>query len=344
MLGMRKLTHRPWLSAALAALLVSSTAAANTGLKPASGSGGGGGGGGTVTNVTATAPLTSSGGATPNITTSVADQTILGNNSGSTGAASALTVSAAQTMLGIQNASSVAITGGTIAGVTLSSSTITGATITASTLNMGGNAIAGNTTSAGTLTLNSTSHATKGMILLGSSTGLQFNEVTNQTSIGIATPDSASKIHAKFNGNSTILAYMENANNGTASISGFAAGGSDDRSGSVGYFMVTGSGYTTSGDLVAGSMMYQLVGGSGNIIFRQHQSAGTIDFATTTSDTIQLSILNNGTLKVGAASQAANGSVATAMSSLGPTGSHTTIQEWLTIQNSSGTQRWIPMF
>lgn len=40
----------------------------------------------------------------------------------------------------------------------------------------------------------------------------------------------------------------------------------------------------------------------------------------------------------------ANGSVATAMSSVGPTGSHTTVQEWLTIVNAGGTTRYIPCF
>ena len=39
----------------------------------------------------------------------------------------------------------------------------------------------------------------------------------------------------------------------------------------------------------------------------------------------------------------ANGTVATAMSSLGPTGSNTTIQEWLTI-TVKGTIRYIPCF
>lgn len=39
-----------------------------------------------------------------------------------------------------------------------------------------------------------------------------------------------------------------------------------------------------------------------------------------------------------------NGVVATTVTSLGPTGSHTTIQEWLTIQNASGVTRWIPCY
>jgi Protein of unknown function (DUF2793) len=40
----------------------------------------------------------------------------------------------------------------------------------------------------------------------------------------------------------------------------------------------------------------------------------------------------------------ANGSVATALSSLGPTGSHTTVQEWFAVKNASGTVRYIPAF
>jgi len=40
----------------------------------------------------------------------------------------------------------------------------------------------------------------------------------------------------------------------------------------------------------------------------------------------------------------ANGSVATAMSNLGPAGSHTTIQEWLTFKNPGGTVRYVPCF
>jgi hypothetical protein len=40
----------------------------------------------------------------------------------------------------------------------------------------------------------------------------------------------------------------------------------------------------------------------------------------------------------------ANGTVATAPSSLGPTGAHTTVQEWFAVKNASGTIRYIPAF
>lgn len=45
-----------------------------------------------------------------------------------------------------------------------------------------------------------------------------------------------------------------------------------------------------------------------------------------------------------AANFAANGAVATTVTSLGPTGSHTTIQEWLIVFDAAGTKRWIPMY
>ena len=40
----------------------------------------------------------------------------------------------------------------------------------------------------------------------------------------------------------------------------------------------------------------------------------------------------------------ANGAVATAVTGVGPTGSHTTVQEWFTIKNTAGTVRYIPAF
>ena len=66
------------------------------------------------------------------------------------------------------------------------------------------------------------------------------------------------------------------------------------------------------------------------------------------SDTnIDLAIASKGTgvVKFATASNfTANGAVATAMTSVGPTGSHTTVQEWLTIKNASGTVRYIPCY
>jgi hypothetical protein len=53
---------------------------------------------------------------------------------------------------------------------------------------------------------------------------------------------------------------------------------------------------------------------------------------------------SGGTIQPGSGAWTANGAVATALSSVGPTGSHTTVQEWFTVKNASGTVRYIPAF
>jgi len=74
-----------------------------------------------------------------------------------------------------------------------------------------------------------------------------------------------------------------------------------------------------------------------------------------TTDAIKFEVGNNGATvagqintdgswQFGSPSVVANGSVATALSSVGPTGSHTTVQEWLAVKNSGGTVRYIPLF
>ena len=51
-----------------------------------------------------------------------------------------------------------------------------------------------------------------------------------------------------------------------------------------------------------------------------------------------------GVLKGAAATFTANGSVATTMTSLGPTGAHATVQEWFTVTDTGGTVRYIPAY
>lgn len=64
-----------------------------------------------------------------------------------------------------------------------------------------------------------------------------------------------------------------------------------------------------------------------------------------TNINLQLTPKGTGVVQFGTTgSFAANGSVATALTSVGPTGSHTTVQKWLTIQDSTGTTLYIPCF
>lgn len=95
----------------------------------------------------------------------------------------------------------------------------------------------------------------------------------------------------------------------------------------------------------------------------QFDSAGTIGDSTTgigsvttiygttqgTDSTPQPAIVITGgstaTFKfAGTGMFTANNTVATAITSVGPTGANTTVQEWLTIKNAAGTTRYIPCF
>lgn len=68
-------------------------------------------------------------------------------------------------------------------------------------------------------------------------------------------------------------------------------------------------------------------------------------YATGFNTTLNLLETWNGTAwGTAAGSFTANGSVATALTSVGPTGAHTTVQEWLTITDAAGTVRYIPCF
>ncbi len=72
--------------------------------------------------------------------------------------------------------------------------------------------------------------------------------------------------------------------------------------------------------------------------------AGTATLAASGTDTnidIVLTPKGTGAVRLGTA---ANGAVATALSPVGPTGSHTTVQEWFAVKNASGVVRYIPAF
>ncbi len=119
----------------------------------------GGAGSGTVTSVAATASGLLAVAGTPTVAPTVgmaalAAGTYVANITAGSAVPTAVTRANVIADLGIQAASAVAITGGTITGVA----------ITTSSVNMGGNSIYGNTTVNGNLTLASTSNGTLGQI------------------------------------------------------------------------------------------------------------------------------------------------------------------------------------
>ena len=64
----------------------------------------------------------------------------------------------------------------------------------------------------------------------------------------------------------------------------------------------------------------------------------------TTATTLKLQPTAGGTIQTGSGTWSANGSVATALSGVGPAGAHTTVQEWFTVKNANGVVRYIPAF
>lgn len=114
----------------------------------------------------------------------------------------ALTLSSGQPAVGGSGTSNT-ISKFTASG-TIGNSNITddGVTITASKhINLAGNTLFGNSTSGGTMTLGSTSHATKGKILFGTSA---YNEVNNRLGIGNASPTQPLDV----TGNTRITGHM----------------------------------------------------------------------------------------------------------------------------------------
>jgi len=51
-----------------------------------------------------------------------------------------------------------------------------------------------------------------------------------------------------------------------------------------------------------------------------------------------------GALKGSAATFTANGTTGTTMTSLGPPGAHTTVQEWFTVTDANGNVRYFPSY
>lgn len=98
--------------------------------------------------------------------------------------------------------------------------------------------------------------------------------------------------------------------------------------------------------------MVAVVGGSESMGFTANfaimPAAGAYSWTATgdlgTIDT-QLTRGAAGIIKFASANSfSANAAVATSITSVGPTGANTTVQEWLTIKNASGTTRYIPCF
>jgi len=112
-----------------------------------------------------------------------------------------------------------------------------------------------------------------------------------------------------------------------------------------------------------GTIDFQQAGGAGTVYIARFLAAGgsPVNYVTfgnattgnppsiaTTGDAncdMQFTPNGCGLVRFGnAASFSANSAVATALGSVGPTGSHTTVQTWLTFKDNGGVTRYVPCF
>lgn len=84
--------------------------------------------------------------------------------------------------------------------------------------------------------------------------------------------------------------------------------------------------------------------GTSDVVFNTYPGTAGATSDNTKTETLRL-VGSTGNVKFTAAGNfSANGSVATVLGSIGPTGSHTTVQKWLTIIDNTGTTLYIPAF
>lgn len=177
--------------------------------------------------------------------------------------------------------------------------------------------------------------------------GAQFTALylapTGFVGIGTATTNSSAfaagsrGVTIKSIGNTTAALELESANTGSslmnlAEINVWNGGTKASRMIWDNLSSTTGANFTLSMQgtsvLVAQASALQL------LIATTVQAALTVNGALTVGSTLVL----------GASSLAANGSVATTMTSVGPTGAHTTVQEWMLVKGTGGVNRWAPLY
>lgn len=308
------------------------------------------------------------GGSLPTIATN----TFLGNTSGAPATASAQDAAHLRTALNVQDSSAVAITGGSITGTTLAlapgqlsdgllfvtgasgvltNPTFTGLTLAAAVLQndvltgkAGGQTWKGGTAASNSLTITSTGNATKGNITLGDGTAatLVFNEVGGTTAI--TTVGASPKLIVTSPANTDMRLLLNSTGGGSQQSTNIQV-----HAGTADFFSQMSSNTFTT---IPGRLIQTLSGASGDWYHQIHQAAGDYVWQTGTSDVTMLKLTSAGVLTMGATATlqlaagtlAANGAVVVTLTSVGPVGSHTTVQEWMKVQGTGGVDRWIPMY
>lgn len=106
---------------------------------------------------------------------------------------------------------------------------------------------------------------------------------------------------------------------------------------------IAGTGGTQLRAIDGGTVDFRLSASAGSnvSIIGSYSNHGVVFFANAAES---FRVNNDRTVQFNSPSMIANGSVATVLGSVGPTGSHTSVQEWFQFKNASGVTRYIPGF
>lgn len=271
----------------------------------------------TLTSPTLTSPtLTSPTLTSPTITGGTINNTVIGGTTPAAGSFTTITASGTVSGAGITSlfAAPPAIGGTTPAAGTFTNLTLTGSSLPANGIYLATtNTLGFAVNSLQALQLRPTTSAVNYAYIKGASTGGGGNRVT----YGAAGSDTDVGIDFIAQGAGTINFNGQGSNAGAiARLTTFGAGNANG-------ILITSAASGGSPTIQA-----QDLGGTGN---------SNIDLGLGPIGTGTLKLLNSGSFST-------NGSVATSLGSVGPTGSHTTVQKWLTIKDSSGTTLYVPAF
>ena len=249
---------------------------------------------GAVTSVSGTATrISSTGGTTPVI--DLVNTAVTPN----TYTYATLTVDAAGRLTAASNGATPEVPLTFSTGLTRATNTITA---NLSTGVSGGQSVIGGTGSAESLTYSSTVHGTKGTHIWGTTSGMVFNEATNQFLIGTTSPVSGTAMEVVKNVNGGAFLVFANPSAGASAYTSFALGQSTNfATGAVFDMFLPGSDATYGVPYSGDSGTLELSGGSGNLNFWVLQAAGDFKwYAGTTfpGPPLRMTLTNAGVLSV----------------------------------------------
>jgi len=185
----------------------------------------------------------------------------------------------------------------------------------------------------------------------GSDTNISFTFTSKGTGNINFTSNNTANLIVSFVAVASSVNYITMNGNTTTNPPYILTGGSDTNVGLVISTKGTGVLQLFSGSV--GNVLAQFIPVASAVDYFTFTSAATANPATITmaangtdsNINIALTPLGTGKLRInGTASFSANGSVATLLGSLGPTGASTTVTKWLTILDNGGATHYIPCF